>query len=112
MKKNLNIINITINGCGPSYFSPNQLAMIPYGEFFKGCCDLHDTKYADCGFKKQEADHSFLNCMLNLINKTSEQEPNSWPRIQRTFGYALFGLVDLFGCKAWAIAQKEVCNCL
>ena len=84
--------------------------MIPYGGYFHDCCNVHDSNYAECGFKKQEADYSFLDCMLSQINRTSVQE-NIWPRIRKSFGYALFGMVDLFGCKAWAISQRAVCTC-
>ena len=92
-------------------FSERQLSMIPYGEFFRDCCNAHDTNYSECGYKKQEADYNFLDCMLNLINKTSLEDKYSWPRIRKTFGYALFGMVDIFGCKVWSITQQEVCSC-
>lgn len=109
--KNEKLENVNINGCGPSYFGPTQLKMIPFSEFFKECCDVHDYNYGNCGFKKQDADVFFLDCMLDKINKASLEDQNIWPRARRALGYSLYGLVDLFGCKAYTLSQKEVCSC-
>lgn len=42
--------------------TPNGCTAVPDG-VFKGCCNTHDSCYADCGRTKRQCDDAFLVCM-------------------------------------------------
>lgn len=89
-----------------------QLKMVPFGFFFKECCNHHDSHYALCGFSKVAADEQMLMCMIDVVYKRHDLEYSMISRLRASIGYTFFGMVELFGCKAWEIAQRTACVCL
>lgn len=92
-------------------FAQSALRLVPFGSFFQTCCDVHDGQYSLCGFDKRLADEQMLNCMVDVVYSRRDLDYSITNSLRTSVGYIMYGMVEMFGCKAWESAQNSSCVC-